>query len=153
MHVGDSWPCIMFKEQNLYVPWSKVAILGMVIPPLIGILIGYINPYGLGLMRWPSPIIWKCHGSWDLDQLSHMSSMIPTTYLEICFAKTKATPLFSNVQRRVKGLELTSGTTLRIMTEKNTGEQRSKPVNDTSLYWLVYRDPYNGFWNNPYITG
>ena len=30
----------------IYVPWSKVAILGMVIPPLIGILInGYINPY------------------------------------------------------------------------------------------------------------
>ena len=29
-----------------YVPWSKVAILGMVIPPLIGILIMvYINPY------------------------------------------------------------------------------------------------------------
>ena len=86
--------------------------------------------------------------SWELrprPTLAHMSSMIPTTYLEICFAKTKATPLFSNVQRRVKGLELTSGTTLRIMTEKNTGEQRSKPVNDTSLYWLVYRDPYNGF--------
>ena len=30
-----------------HVPWSKVAILGMVIPPLIGILIynGCINPY------------------------------------------------------------------------------------------------------------
>ena len=30
----DSTPIVF-----LYVPWSKVAILGMVIPPLIGILI------------------------------------------------------------------------------------------------------------------
>ena len=33
----------------LYVPWSKVAILGMVIPPLIGILImGPYKPLPLG---------------------------------------------------------------------------------------------------------
>ena len=38
---------MLFSSTILYVPWSKVAILGMVIPPLIGILIinGYINPY------------------------------------------------------------------------------------------------------------
>ena len=46
------------------VPWSKVAILGMVIQPLIGNPYdGYINPYGLGLMSL-SPIIWK-YGSLD----------------------------------------------------------------------------------------
>ena len=26
-------------------------------------------------------------------------------------------------------------------------------ADDIPLYWLVYRDPYNGLWNNPYITG
>ena len=43
-----------------YVPWSKVAILGMGnLPPLIGNPFnGYINPYGIGLMSL-SPIIWK----------------------------------------------------------------------------------------------
>ena len=30
---------VLFFVEVLYVPWSKVAILGMVIPPLIGILI------------------------------------------------------------------------------------------------------------------
>ena len=46
------------------VPWSKVAILGMVIPPSIGILIiGIQTPTELGWF-FPSPIIWKCHGTW-----------------------------------------------------------------------------------------
>ncbi len=37
--------CVTFTFR-LYVPWSKVAILGMVIPPLIGNPYnGYINPY------------------------------------------------------------------------------------------------------------
>ena len=37
----------LHTAKRVYVPWSKVAILGMVIPPLIGILIinGYINLY------------------------------------------------------------------------------------------------------------
>ena len=37
------------RIENTYVPWSKVAILGMVIPPLIGNTYnGYINPYYWG---------------------------------------------------------------------------------------------------------
>ncbi len=48
----------------LYVPWSKVAILGMVIPPLIGILImgNYINPY-----YWVDdhPLLYRNNGSLD----------------------------------------------------------------------------------------
>ena len=31
-------------------------------------------------------------------------------------------------------------------------EPRKKP-SYFPLYWLVNRDPYNGLWNNPYITG
>ncbi len=38
--------------QLAYVPWSKVAILGMVIPPLIGILI--MGPYKPLLLGWVS---------------------------------------------------------------------------------------------------
>ena len=48
------------------MPGSKVAILGMVIQPLMtGILI--MGPYKPLLLGWffPSPIIWKCHGSWS----------------------------------------------------------------------------------------
>ena len=52
-----------------YVPWSKVAVLGMVVPPFIGILIIYINPYGLGLMSL-SPTIWK-HTFWLADCRHH----------------------------------------------------------------------------------
>ena len=50
----------------LYVPWSKVAILGMVIPPLIGILIigynWYIKPY-----YWVDdhPLLYGNNGSLD----------------------------------------------------------------------------------------
>ena len=35
------------------MPWSKVAILGMVIPPLIGILIMGIKTPTIGLMTIP----------------------------------------------------------------------------------------------------
>ena len=46
-------------ETNLYVPWSKVAVLGMVIQPLIGNPYnGYIGAPTIGLMSL-SPIIWK----------------------------------------------------------------------------------------------
>ena len=44
--IDDWWPWFLFYPlkrsavvEGTYVPWSKVAILGMVIPPLIGILI------------------------------------------------------------------------------------------------------------------
>ncbi len=48
----------IFVIIKIYVPWSKLLVLGMVIPPLIG------NPYNgpckpLLLGWWPSPIIWK----------------------------------------------------------------------------------------------
>ena len=47
-----------------FVAWSIVAILGMVIPPLIGILIynGYINPY-----YWVDdhPLLYGNNGSLD----------------------------------------------------------------------------------------
>ena len=46
-----------------YVPWSKVAILGMVIPPLIGNPYnGYINPY-----YWVDdhPLLYGNNGSLD----------------------------------------------------------------------------------------
>ena len=58
----QQWP---YSGVLTYVPWSKVAILGMVITPFNrNPYNGYINPYGLGLMSL-SPIIWKCHGSWS----------------------------------------------------------------------------------------
>ena len=47
----------------VYVPWSKVAILGMVIPPLIGNPYnGYINPY-----YWVDdhPLLYGNNGSLD----------------------------------------------------------------------------------------
>ena len=61
------------RKGHLYLPCepgSKLLVLGMVIQPLMtGILImGNINPYGLGLMSL-SPIIWKCHVS--LDPIAH----------------------------------------------------------------------------------
>ena len=44
--IDDWWPWFLFYPlkcsavvEGTYVPWSEVAILGMVIPPLIGILI------------------------------------------------------------------------------------------------------------------
>ena len=44
-------------------PGSKLVVLGMAIPPLIGNPYnGALYPYGLGLMSL-SPIIWKNHGS------------------------------------------------------------------------------------------
>ena len=58
-------------EIQPHVPWSKVAILGMVIPPLIGILIMgiYINPY-----YWVDdhPLLYGNNGS--LDPGSHESA-------------------------------------------------------------------------------
>ena len=46
-----------------YVPWSKVAILGMVIPPLIGILL--MGPYK-PLRTWVEfPIPYGNNGSWS----------------------------------------------------------------------------------------
>ena len=44
-----------------YVPWSKVAILGMVIPPLIGILImGPYKPLRNGVDEFiPMEISWE----------------------------------------------------------------------------------------------
>ena len=56
----SSWAAfrVGYPSDKWYVPWSKVAILGVVIPPLIGILImGPYKPLLLGW--WPSPIIWK----------------------------------------------------------------------------------------------
>ena len=50
------------------VPWSKVAILRMVIPPLIGSPYnGYINPY-----YWVDdhPLLYGNHGS--LDTIAHV---------------------------------------------------------------------------------
>ena len=45
------------------VPWSKVAFLGMVIPPLIGILrMSFKKPPTIGLMSL-SPNMWK---QWEL---------------------------------------------------------------------------------------
>ena len=45
-----------------YVPWSKVAILGMVIPPLIGILI--MGPYTPLLLDWVShPLLYANNGT------------------------------------------------------------------------------------------
>ena len=42
----DPFLCHWPPGMRTYVPWSKVAILGMVIPPLIGNPYnGYINPY------------------------------------------------------------------------------------------------------------
>ena len=59
-----------FVPWSIYVPWSKVAILGMVIPPLIGIrnpYNGYINPY-----YWVDdhPLLYGNNGSWST--LAHM---------------------------------------------------------------------------------
>ena len=51
------------KTTATFVPWSKVAILGMVIPPLIGNPYnGYINPY-----YWVDdhPLLYGNHGSLD----------------------------------------------------------------------------------------
>ena len=47
---SDYWEFV--ESPLIYVPGSKLPMLGMVIPPLIRILIswGPINPYGLGLM-------------------------------------------------------------------------------------------------------
>ena len=50
-------------ESNLYVPWSKVAILGMVIPPFNrNPYNGYINPY-----YWVDyhPLLYANNGSLD----------------------------------------------------------------------------------------
>ena len=79
------------------MPWSKVAILGMVIQPLIGnpYFRGPLNPYGIGLMSL-SPIIWKYRelidpstlAKWDdppsiepqsLDLAAAHSTTIPVT--------------------------------------------------------------------------
>ena len=53
----------MNRGHEIYVPWSKVAILGMVIPPLIGNPYnGYINPY-----YWVDdhPLLYGNNGSLD----------------------------------------------------------------------------------------
>ena len=65
LHQLGLGPLVQFGVRfNLkYVPGSKLLVLGMVIPPLIGNPYnGYINPYVIGLMRL-SPIIWK---QWEL---------------------------------------------------------------------------------------
>ena len=50
--------------QQPFVPWSKVAILGMVIPPLIGILI--MGPYK-PLLTWVDEFIpYYMEISWEL---------------------------------------------------------------------------------------
>ena len=61
---GNKFPFGLFRwrtwchQRKPVVPWSKVTILGMVVPPLIGILImGLYKPLLLGW--WPSPTIWK----------------------------------------------------------------------------------------------
>ena len=52
------------RPGTTYVPGSKLLVLGMVIPPLIGILIynGYINPY-----YWVDdhPLLYGSNGSLD----------------------------------------------------------------------------------------
>ncbi len=53
-----------YSIHGAYVPWSKVAILGMAIPPLIGNPYnGYINPY-----YWVDdhPLLYGNNGSLDL---------------------------------------------------------------------------------------
>ena len=63
-----------------HVPWSKVAILGMVIPPLIGILIMGIqtNPY-----YWVDdhPLLYGNNGSFD--PIAHM--LFPTLFVLLVF--------------------------------------------------------------------
>ena len=59
------------KHKNIYVPGSKLVVLGMVIPPLIGNPYnGYINPY-----YWVDdhPLLYGNNGSLD-----------PSTYEETC---------------------------------------------------------------------
>ena len=54
---------------STYVPWSKVAILGMVIQPLIGNPYnGYINPY-----YWVDdhPLLYANNGSLDPSTYQH----------------------------------------------------------------------------------
>ena len=63
--------CLQIKLKNPYVPWSKVAILGMVIPPVIeNPYNGYVNPY-----YWVDdhPLLYGNNGS--LDPIAHMDSI------------------------------------------------------------------------------
>ena len=68
---GLQWGC-----EKIYVPWSKVAILGMVIPPLIDFnrnpYNGYINPY-----YWVDEFIpYYMEMSWELiDPIAHIYSL------------------------------------------------------------------------------
>ena len=59
---------------SIYVPWSKVAILGMVIPPLIGNPYnGYINPY-----YWVDdhPLLYGNNGSLDPSTYDYLMEEI-----------------------------------------------------------------------------
>ena len=51
-------------QPYLHVPWSKVAILGILIPPLMteSLVDGYINPYGFRL-DVSYPILYGNNGS------------------------------------------------------------------------------------------
>ncbi len=64
--------CKLVQTTVIYVPWSKVAILGMVIQPLIGnpgiLIMGPYKPLRNWVDEWPSPIIWK---SWECNPRVH----------------------------------------------------------------------------------
>ena len=84
----------MYKSRDicsLFVPWSKVAILGMVIPPLIGILIMgiYINPY-----YWVDdhPLIYGINGSLDPGTFGFVSGVFFLQILHGIHHHEKKTP-------------------------------------------------------------
>ena len=67
--VKFSLGCFLFGglyKQVVHVRGSKLPILGLVIPPLVGILIIGIKTPTIRL-RFPSPIIWKYRETWWLS--------------------------------------------------------------------------------------
>ena len=71
-HFFLPWPFLRKNLWHSFVPWSKVAILGMVIQPLIGNPYnGYINPY-----YWVDdhPLLYGNNGS--LDPIAHLGPVV-----------------------------------------------------------------------------